>query len=429
MQERRLIILFFIYLVLEGALRKWVFPTLSTPLFLVKDLLMGVVFIVYYGKALFYRAAIMPTELLKSEVLLLGGWVFFICGSLVVTGFSFTAFIGLTYYLIMLPLIIVIPRILKDVDDLEQLLLKYVWIAVPVFLLGIVQFNSSPDAYINRYAWTDASLDIATLGQNKARITGTFSYITPYAYYLQFMWLVALALLVLAKTNRARIVLGTVVFLVFINIIMSGSRAPLLIIVLLAIPFVNQFRSILKERGGGLSFIITVTLLGTFVYFTGDVINLLSERNKIAKDSEMRIMGAMFTPVYTFNTINIVGSGVGSTFQGVRETGGAEEVGFDEINADRVGVELGMFGYLFVLCFKCVFLANNWKIYRFATDQHIKTWSLVALCSQASFLWGIPVYSAVAAAFYFGSIGLYIFLRNEQSRLSSLPAESQSYCV
>ena len=39
MNERRLIILFFIYLVLEGALRKWLFPQLATPLFLIKDLL------------------------------------------------------------------------------------------------------------------------------------------------------------------------------------------------------------------------------------------------------------------------------------------------------------------------------------------------------------------------------------------------------
>jgi len=306
------------------------------------------------------------------------------------------------------------------VHDLELLMLKYAWIAVPILVLGIAQFNSPPDAFINRYAWsTSSSLDIAQFGENKARITGTFSYISPYTAYLQFMFLVAFTLLILSESVRARLVMSVIVSLVLINIGMSGSRAPLVITLLVAIPFFNRYRYILKRSLGGWSFVQTIVLIASLIFLAGNVFKLVSERDKASGDTDERIWGAFYTPLVTFNSIGIIGSGIGSTFLGVREIGEKEQAEFDEVNSDRLGLEMGTFGYIFLLCFKFLFLIDNWKLYRVATDPHLRIWSLMTLCNQVSYLWSIPVYNMVASAFYFGSIGLYIYLRNEQARLNA----------
>ncbi len=91
-------------------------------------------------------------------------------------------------------------------------------------LLGIAQFFSPPEAFINRYAWSNPSMGVAGLGLNKTRITGTFSYIAPYAVYLQFVFLAGLALFKLSGRGRSRILLGAGTALVFVNIVMTGSR-------------------------------------------------------------------------------------------------------------------------------------------------------------------------------------------------------------
>jgi len=163
-----------------------------------------------------------------------------------------------------------------------------------------------------------------------------------------------------------------------------------------------------------LSIIAAFVVVGLFSFQFGDVFSILSKRNTEAKDSGGRITGALLSPINTLRGADFTGAGIGATFMGVREAGGSSnEVGFDEVNVDRIGIEVGIFGYLFVTLFKLIFLGKALALYLNANDRTIKTWALVVFGYQVSFLWSIPVYNSVAAAFYFACLGIYAFLRKQ----------------
>jgi len=420
MYGKQLFYLFFIYIVLEGALRKWLLPSFSNELFLLKDLILLGVVVGFAGQGIFHRNFIQPV-FTRNESLLLCLWFFFFLAYIPLSGFSVISIIGCRYYLIMIPVMLILPRVFSSLKDFNNLSRRYLWLAFFVSLLGIVQFFSPPDALVNRYAWGNASMNVAQMG-NKARITGTFSYISPYAFYLQLMFLVALAQFSLAERDRVRIPLGAIAALLFINIVMTGSRAPFLISSILAIPFLFMaIKDMATRRGQFVSIFAAFLVIGLFFVQFGNTFSMLSDRNRGARDTEGRIMGALLTPFITLHDTSLVGAGLGATFMGVREINGSEEdTSFDEVNADRVGIEVGVFGYLFVLFFKLFFLGKSLALYWRSTDRTIKTWAFVVLGYQLSLLWSIPVYNSVASVFYFASIGLYVFLR-KQSKIQNFP--------
>ena len=172
-----LIWLYFWLLIFEGALRKWVVPQLSEPLLIIRD---PVVIVTYF---LALKGGVFPKDIFTKMIIYLA---FFSClGGLVTVIISDTSltvtFFGLRTNFLHLPLIFLIPKVfsLEDVKKLGRWLLL---LAGPMALLMIYQFNSPPDAFINRGAGIDAmQLDGGTLG--KIRPPGTFSFITGVAQY------------------------------------------------------------------------------------------------------------------------------------------------------------------------------------------------------------------------------------------------------
>ena len=283
--------------------------------------------------------------------------------------------------------------------------------------MGIAQFFSPPGAFINRYAWsTSSGMEVALMG-DKARITGTFTFITPYTYYLQFMFLAGLALFSLQENGKKSILLGAGVGLVLINIVMSGSRAPLLISIACAVPFLSGvMRRTLAGRGRIFKLIIPIMAGSVLLFVFANSFSMLEKRNKEAGDFNERVSGAFLTPIYMLEHASFDGTGIGSTFMGVQELSQGQKealAGFSDVTDDRIGIETGTPGYLFVLFFKLLFIFKTWSLYRRVTERRLKTWALVSLCYQVSLLWAIPVYQSVAAAFYFTSLGMYFMLRKE----------------
>ncbi len=171
------------------------------------------------------------------------------------------------------------------------------------------------------------------------------------------------------------------------------------------------------KKGQVFSLSASFLVIGLLLFQFGNVFSLLSQRNIEARDTDKRVTGALYTPLHTLKNAELAGAGIGTTFMGVREISGeSEEAGFDEVTIDRIGVETGIFGYLFVLIFKLVFLGKAWTLYRGAFDRSVKTWALAVFCYQLTSLWSVPVYNSTAAALYFASLGLYVLLRNEQQK-------------
>lgn len=408
---QRLIYVYFIYLILEGALRKWFLPGFSKELFLIKDLLLAFGAFMLVAQTTVNRNLRFLHIFNRRDLIVWGGWIFFFTGHLFVTSFSLPGLIGLRYYLIMLPILVLLPLAIRDLDHLNALFLKYYSLAIPVGILGVVQFMSPSSSRINTYAWSSAEMAVATLGESATRITGTFSYISPYAVYLQYMLLLGLCLYLNLRSARERLVIALSMALILGNIAMTGSRAPFLMAVIVSVPLVLKIfkRKDIKR----FSTVVSLLLMACLLFVFANPFAMLADRHKHSGDTESRIFGALYTPFYTLQSTTLIGKGVGATFGGMAEATGsaAEDSGFEEVIMDRVGIEVGIIGYLLVLLVKIFYLLGTFRFYRWCPYEDIRVWVLAAFLLQCSSLWNIPIYNSTAAAFYFASLAIFFKMR------------------
>jgi hypothetical protein len=174
---RQMIWLYFILLIAEGALRKWIVPSLSAPLLVIRDPLVLLIYVQAVRCRRFPVSGPMATYfLLLSSFVLLA--LFQIMAS--IGGGPLVALYGLRTDFLHLPLIFVIPQVFSYADVLK--LGKSVLIlCAPMAALMVWQFLSSPDSWINAATSADAQQISFALG--KIRPAGTFSFATGAAHF------------------------------------------------------------------------------------------------------------------------------------------------------------------------------------------------------------------------------------------------------
>jgi len=418
-------LVFFVYVVLEGALRKWVWPGFSNELFVLKDIILVVAFLAWLTSRDSVRVALQP-----SEIWLWAAWLLVTIASAGLNGFGVESLVGLRYYLAPLPLLYVVSAMLRNIRDLNRLAVWYLWIALAIAALGAYQYASPVGSIINQYAWkSEVGETVASFGVNedslvaiaedRPRITGSFSYISPYAVFLQAVWFIAWVTLLQATRRGERLFAIVALVAILANIAMTGSRAPLLLSLILAVPFAVMLLRMFT--GFWLQFSVVVVLLvipSLTVRLFFEPLQLLLERDDAAGDAQVRILGTFFAPLTTFDAMKALGEGVGSTFQGLQELGWViRDSIFDEVFHDRVGIELGVLGYALALTIKVAMITKTFFLSLRAKTRIILYWAIAALCYQLSFVWQIPVYNSVAAIFYFSAIGLFYWLRAENEKV------------
>jgi hypothetical protein len=192
--RRRLVVfiwIYFILLVIEGALRKWVFPEYSNLLLLVRDPVAAV--IIFLG----IRDGFLPkNELVKVFFWLFG--VFSLLGvlQLILYGMPpLVAVYGVRTYFLHPPVIFVIGRAL-DRRDVRRLMIAMVILAVPIAWLMVQQFRADPRDWLNIGAG-EALVGTGPnagsgMGQMKAalgkiRPSGPFSFISGPVFYFSIL--------------------------------------------------------------------------------------------------------------------------------------------------------------------------------------------------------------------------------------------------
>lgn len=411
--NKKLLILFFIYIVLEGALRKWFLPEYNTLLFLFKDILLIIITLSFLLTKRESKEA--WSYLSKTDKSI---WVIFIYSivfyGLLVRLDSLTI-VGWRYYLVSVPLVVLIPLYFNM--DIEKYAYYYLLLSLPVLLLGMYQYFSPSDSIINKYAWFSAADSVATFGDKRARITGTFSFISPFVIYLETILLLGWVILLRSKSKKRVLLIATIIFLILVNIIMTGSRAPVLISTILSIPFIYYYMKLSRQKLGLIVLTIGFLFL-SFNYFL-DPFNSFAQRSEKAGDTEVRILGALFSPITTISSIDIIGSGLGKTFLGTIEIANKNpDTVFDEVHQDRVGLELGILGYLFISFIKIYFLFQTYLFIKKVNIIELKLWLWFSLTIQLSSMWEIPIFNSIAATFYFTAIGIYYLMRRKHFDIS-----------
>ena len=171
---KRLLWLYFWLLIFEGAFRKWMLPQLSTPLLVMRD---PVVLLIY---ALAMSRGIFPVNGLVQWTIGLAILCFF--ASLIGIGTLKVTVYGLHADFLHLPLVFLIPKIF-NADDVKKIGLRLLWISIPMALLVMKQFRSSPDAWINAAAGGDLGGQLYAAA-GRIRPAGTFSFVTGMVSFL-----------------------------------------------------------------------------------------------------------------------------------------------------------------------------------------------------------------------------------------------------
>ena len=164
---------YFALLLIEGALRKWVVPSLANPLLIIRD---PVVVAIY---ALAFARGIFPLNRFVIALGIVG--VLCLCASLV----GPHAHLGVNLFgwrcnVLHLPLIYVMARVL-DFDAVKRAGRWILLLAIPMTVLIVWQFRSTPTAWLNAGAGADA-VQITFTG-NKVRPSGTFSFVSGIIYF------------------------------------------------------------------------------------------------------------------------------------------------------------------------------------------------------------------------------------------------------
>ena len=215
---RTLLWIYLWLLIFEGALRKWIFPSLDAPLLVIRDPLVVWIYYQAWKNRLSFNNAFFAANLALAVATAILSTIF---GS----GNGLITLYGLRTDYLQIPLIFLIPQILNR-DDVIAMGRFLFYLAIPMAVLMVLQFRSPPDGLLNKGA--------LTTHYGTVRPSGPFSFISgPVAF---FPLVSAFLFLGYIQPRTYKIwLLVSVTFALLIASACSGSRGCLVSIGLVAV--------------------------------------------------------------------------------------------------------------------------------------------------------------------------------------------------
>lgn len=139
--ERKLLLIYLILLIAEGALRKWIFPSLSTPLLVIRDPF--VLLLVIQG----VRKNLLSSGFAKVSFLL--AFIAIITSIIMPHEKLLVIIFGARIFMIYIPCIFVISKIIT-IKDIYTIGRACIYLSIPMTILVILQFFSPQSAWVNR---------------------------------------------------------------------------------------------------------------------------------------------------------------------------------------------------------------------------------------------------------------------------------------
>lgn len=409
------LITFFLIALLEGALRKWFFPSLSTPIFFAKYLIIIAVSTLHFfsTRSFFNFPKDFPSQVIHF-------FIFFCLLSFINTSLLFDArvgVIGLILYLAFIPITFFLPMAINSYQGLIRIMYFLVFIFLGIYILGIVQYLSPPGAFINKYVSEDAH--IATVG-GAVRITTVFSYIGGHGTFITYtLPLLAVLLLYLNRFSKFLIIVILLAFgLGLLNMLMSGSRSVVgkslftmvllfgfelfrqknlrlimkrLLVVMIFFPFITFFTLTQTEVGN--------SALENFIYRVETSDNV---SDRIANSTN---------PFAYAKQAGLLGFGIGTTYQGAGQFMNYKTYMPRSFEAEqqRIVLELGIFGFLLLSFLRLVIIFFAVNLYLRVEEPFLKSLALLLTLRMLPVLFGLggmTVFNWLENLLFWTSLGL-----------------------
>jgi hypothetical protein len=429
---RRLIWLYLVLLILEGALRKWIVPQFSAPLLIVRD---PVALLIYL---LALRARVFPfnTYVISLTIIALLSWA---TGIIVLSQYVamktvllITAF-GIRSDFLHLPLIFIIPAVM-DLDDVKRIGWWTIVGMLPMALLMAWQFSASPDSFINTVAGGEG-MQLGA-GGGKIRPPGPFSFISGAVYYLSAVAAFMLHA-VLSKLPYRTWLLAAAGASLLVGMAVSGSRSTVLAVgvVVASLALIVLVRPMLVGKLGRYIVLAAVVLwLLSYLPVFQQGLGILSDRfAEGAEDSQTtmvhglvaRVADGFIQGVQVVTRAPLGGFGLGvGTNGGANFLVGHAEFLLAENEWSRILLESGPILGTAFLIWRC---AITFRVGRLAYRQLVFGNTLPLFLFSAAFfvLLEGPFGQPTSLGFAVALAGLSLAARNQDSDELDPPDESE----
>ena len=286
---KKLVWTYFVLLIFEGALRKWLLPSASNALLIIRD---PVVIAAYF---LAWRSGFFPRNIFISvlAIIAVGSLV---AGTLLVQVSPAVTFYGFRTNFLHLPFIFLIPKVFNR-RDVERMGYWTLLIAIPMGVLMAFQFLAPPQSFINSGANNSFEQLPSALG--RIRPPGTFSFVTGAVYFYS---MVAAFLFYSQFTSRyPKWLILSAMLATLCVIAVSGSRsliASIVVLFLVGLLATSLLKPQLLARWlGGAIVVAVLGLLLTNLPFVKIGLATLNQRVANASQSEGGAQGIFLTRV------------------------------------------------------------------------------------------------------------------------------------
>lgn len=337
-------------LIYDGSIRKWLLPGAEQLVFITKDALLLTALFLWFvlrgGKPL---ARLHPWVRLLFA--LYAYWVMLRVFSAALPNLAVGLW-GVKSHLLYASVLLFLPLAYPKLDDIFAALVRiYPWVVIPVCSLAFAQVLAPADSFLNQQV-KEGTEGVAYFGEaGLVRVTGTFSYISGMAAFVQATCLLGMALYLGGARSRLFLVgLG----FAFAALPVTGSRAVVAVVMVGAATLLAAA----KISGAiGLKTVVRVVfvlaVLGAVSLYTQqDTWQAFSQRVESTREDENRTITAFTNAFAYFDVAGLAGFGTGSANLGAVALSG-NVVPFSwlpfggafEEESGRIVIELGIIGW------------------------------------------------------------------------------------
>jgi hypothetical protein len=355
---RFLFLIIYLLMIFEGVLRKWLFPSISSLLFFVKDPFVLAVYLYAFQARLFYICNALYIYLLVATLIFLQAvfYIFIQPDGVVIYLY------GLRNYLLYIPLIFVAARSLdfKYVVKIAKLTMK---IAIPIGVLAYFQYISSPTAFVNKGLSDDGF--VFMIAEGIVRPYSVFTFTSGHVLFVASLFSFSVAMFFKAIRLEMNGYLAKIIFLLFtVSLIFmfftTGSRSIYAYSFVVVLSFtICNFISPNKRVSKSLFYLFFLLSMILILFTFTETYQVLLERNTSAVESEgspiIRAFMGLVAFTEFFNSTPFFGYGIGSgTNAAAVLLRGSSEQGMGFLLAEdewsRIVLELGyLLGGLYIL--------------------------------------------------------------------------------
>jgi hypothetical protein len=351
--------------ILEGAVRKWLWPGSTLPLLVLRDslVLTGIAIGIRNG---WYRLSAWPEAMLAIWTLAISCLIFF--QTMTDLEPPAVAVLGIRSWLLYAWFALLCART-QNAEQMERILRLLGYLLIPMAALVFAQHWLPPGHFLNRQADSDEAGHVFTVADGIVRVTGTFSFNAGYGVFISFAGITALALLAgELRSIRKQALRWTIIASYFVCVILSGSRGSIIssgvmIAALLVAMLIRNKRGSIRNSVAVLCVLCIMGALAPLLF--SRAISATQTRFQNAAHSESmsaRISNSLFGSDDSREQFTVLGHGVGlgNNAAGVLMGGKAGFI-LGEGEPDKILLEAGLFGFIFLLI---RWMMAFWGLYR-----------------------------------------------------------------